>query len=97
VFSLQNQWSQDNHHWSFYSYNSVAQAIGKNCRNDSLYIAKYVDGNNSNTWHGYPVDPRRGTYDRPSSDILHQWVQMGIIDKPQANRIKAGKTCSLLK
>lgn len=85
----------DNCHWSFHSEQNVALPIGKNIRNDNLFIAKYVDSSNSNNWHGYPVDPRRGGFDRPCTSILHEWVDLGIIDKTQARRIKEGKSCSL--
>lgn len=69
--------------------------LGCNRHNESLYIAKFVDGSSNQTWHGYPADFVRNSQDRPSTNVLTSWRDLGLIKKHHISKIRQGKKCDL--
>jgi len=73
----------------------IIDAVGVSEHDEDLHIAKFVDSNENNTWHGYPADYRRKKQDIPPADVLSAWMEAGILKKHQASKIKRGKKCNL--
>lgn len=71
------------------------KVLGVNYVNENSKIAKFVDGNNSNLWHGYPADLKRKVKDIPPISILNKWRGEKIIKKHHISRIQRGVTCTL--
>ena len=62
---------------------------------DGERLAKFPDPpNEADAWHGYPVsaqDTKRAYAHRPEFSLIKRWICAGLIDDPQAARIRRGK------
>ncbi|RNI31956.1 hypothetical protein EFA69_05465 [Rufibacter immobilis] len=90
-----SEWIQDNYSWGVKAIDSVLQYIGHNFENETLKLAKFVDGNENDIWHGYPADYLRRSQDRPPTFILKSWVDKGYLTKAKMNKIRRGQPCDL--
>lgn len=61
----------------------------------ALFIAKFVDSNENDRWHGYPADHVSNTQDIPTSDWLMYWFEAGYISQSQLRKISRGQKCKL--
>lgn len=95
TYSKTSNWIQDNCGWGIKVINSILQYIGHNFENEALKLAKFVDGNENDIWHGYPADYLRKSQDRPPTFILKSWVDQGYITKAKMNKIRRGQSCNL--
>ncbi|WP_271765927.1 hypothetical protein [Aquimarina algiphila] len=93
--SKTSDWIQDNYGWGIKVINSIIQYIGHNFENETLKLAKFVDGNGNDIWHGYPADYLRRSQDRPPTFILKNWVEQGFLTKAKMNKIRRGQSCNL--
>ena len=93
--SKTSEWIQDNYGWGIKVINSNLQNIGHNFENETLKLAKFVDGNGNDKWHGYPADYLRRSQDRPPTFILKNWVDQGYITKAKMSKIRKGQLCNL--
>lgn len=75
-------------------YLGEAAAYSRNPYLD-LFIAKFVDGNRNNKWHGYPANPASNQQDIPPRDILKLWMSKGYLKASMIRRIARGKKCKL--
>src|SRR6266852_5470035 len=59
-------------------------------RNDGypVFVAKFVDGTSSHTWHGYPADNEGNVNDIPDPEILALWADVVL---PPAKIIKLSR------
>ncbi|MDJ1503407.1 hypothetical protein [Xanthocytophaga agilis] len=71
------------------------EVIGHATDNTELKIAKFVDSNNNEAWHGYPAHYQDKPQDRPSESILSKWVVGNLISKSKMTKILRGITCNL--
>jgi len=71
------------------------KVLGINHINEDSKIAKFIDGNNSKLWHGYPADLKRKVKDIPPISILNKWRKENIIRKHHISRIQRGVICNL--
>lgn len=69
--------------------------LGRNRFNERIKIAKFIDSNTNNKWHGYPADYIRKVQDRPTLAVLLNWREKGYITKHQISKIRSGKKCNL--
>ena len=95
VFSINSGWKNQIVSWGLSLLGTEMQIIGRNPENEELKIAKFVDGNGNNIWHGYPADYLRKSQDRPETCTLKSWVQHGYITKAKMSKIRLGQSCNL--
>lgn len=93
--TLEKNWKQHNEGWGIKVLNDALQVIGNSVSKDELKIAKFVDGSNTDVWHGYPADYMRNSQDRPTTEILTVWVNSGYITKSKMSKIRKGFSCNL--
>lgn len=93
--SKTSNWIQGNYCWGLKAIGSNIQNIGVNFEDEILKLAKFVDGNQNNKWHGYPADYLRRSQDRPPTFILKNWVNLGYLTKSKMNKIRKGQSCNL--
>lgn len=103
IQTQENMWIDDYTAWGIkYEFiedkkisKTIIDPIGNSEHNEDLHIAKFVDSNENDTWHGYPADYRRKKQDIPPTNVLSAWMEAGILKKHQASKIKRGKKCNL--
>ncbi len=95
VDSIQNKWRDGSQAWGLFLVDNILNVLGESDDNIGLKIAKFVDGMASSVWHGYPANFMENGQDRPTSTILHNWVERGLISKATMSRIRTGKSCGL--
>lgn len=94
-YSKTSDWIDDKYGWGIKVVNSNLQHVGHNFENETLKLAKFVDGNQNDIWHGYPADYLRKSQDRPPTFILKCWVDQGYLTKAKMNKIRRGQSCNL--
>ncbi|MGV6946000.1 hypothetical protein [Sphingobacterium kyonggiense] len=95
VLSLTSKWNLECEAWGIKLNDNGLETIGINADSEELKLAKFVDGAKTNTWHGYPADYVKKSQDRPSTEILHNWVKEGYIAKHKMVKIRQGQSCNL--
>jgi len=95
IQALSKNWKTVNEAWGIKLLNGVLQVVGKNHNRQELKLAKFVDGANTNVWHGYPADYMNKAQDRPATDILKVWVNSGFLTKAKMSKIRLGQSCNL--
>ncbi len=94
IDTVNNNWIEGCEAWGLKIENATLQVVGV-LNNRELKLAKFVDGTNSNVWHGYPADHMTKSQDRPTTGILKSWVTQGFISKAKMNKIRQGQLCYL--
>jgi hypothetical protein len=95
VSSVTFKWIETSMAWGLISHGNVLLILGINSQGVSLKVAKFVDSNGNNLWHGYPADYVRNYQDRPGVAILKDWRTKGMIEKHHIIKIRQGKECNL--
>ena len=96
IFSKNSNWVQDiTICWGIKLLNKRLQVVGVNFANKDLKIAKFIDGNGNNVWHGYPADFKNKIQDIPYIDILVIWKNYNYIGKSDVRKIKQQQSCNL--
>lgn len=98
VFSKVNKWCENHCGWGIHVVNNSLGVLGYNKIKDEtkeLKFAKFIDGNQNKTWHGYPADYMTKVQDIPSTNVLYAWVQNGYITKAKMSKILQGQRCNL--
>jgi hypothetical protein len=95
VRTIQQNWRAGTTAWGVIVVNNIVQILGRNSSNEELKIAKFVDGNDNEVWHGYPADYMLKSNDRPDTPILQAWVNNGYITKAKMSKIRLGHSCNL--
>ena len=88
-------WKSGTEAWGLRVVNNILQVIGINNDTKELKLAKFVDGSETNVWHGYPADYMRRAQDRPTTIILKAWVDTGFLTKSKMSKIRLGQSCNL--
>jgi hypothetical protein len=93
---LDNEWIQGNVGWGVHVNRERLQYVGVSADGQrKLVLAKFVDGNANNEWHGYPADHQRSNSDIPASEILKKWLSENIMSAAKIRKISKGQPCSL--
>ena len=95
IQALNENWKVDFEAWGIKTVNNILQVVGVNNERQELKLAKFVDGANTNVWHGYPADYMRKANDRPATNILKDWVEYGYLTKAKMSKIRLGQSCNL--
>ncbi len=95
INAMNGNWKTEAVAWGIKVLDDVLHVVGLNTNNQELKIAKFVDGNKTNVWHGYPADYMSKSQDRPETVILKTWVDNGYITKAKMSKIRLGQSCNL--
>jgi hypothetical protein len=61
-----------------------------------LFIAKFVDSNKNDQWHGYPADPGGNKQqDIPPETVLNSWLQEQYLRPSIIRKLTKGQKCKL--
>jgi hypothetical protein len=84
--------------WGLHFENGEVGYLGKAAKVRSeprqLFIAKFVDSDQNNKWHGYPVDSCKNQ-DTPPETVLNDWLQKRYLRQHTIRKITKGQTCKL--
>lgn len=64
-------------------------------RQHRLFIARFLNYKNGNTWHGFPADHMENRQDVPSNTILNEWQNSNILAPSKIRKIMRGQSCNL--
>jgi hypothetical protein len=95
IQTIDKNWKEGIEAWGIKLIGTTLQVVGISNNNNELKLAKFVDGTNTNVWHGYPADHMYKAQDRPTTEILRFWVNEGYITKAKMNKIRQGQLCNL--
>lgn len=95
IQTITNNWKNGLEAWGLRTENSSLKVLGLSSMKDELKLAKFVDGTKTNVWHGYPANHMANSQDRPTTEILKNWVSGGYITKAKMNKIRQGQLCYL--
>jgi hypothetical protein len=94
--AITKSWRNGQYGWGFkLGLNNVFEEVGRSADDKELKLAKFVDGNSNNVWHGYPADYLKKSQDRPTTVILKNWVDSGFLTKSKMTKIRKGQVCNL--
>lgn len=99
IEAMNGGWKSGSEAWSLKVSNDKLQVVGENIdmsgMKQELKLAKFVDGTKNKVWHGYPADYMNKNQDRPSTEVLKVWVNLGYLTKSKMNKIRQGQSCNL--
>jgi len=96
VSAKTQNWIQSSEGWGLHivggcvAYVGIAQDHAR-----QLFVAKFVNGNQNQFWHGYPADHQRHAQDIPSEFVLRRWLVGGLLPPQKIAKLQRGKPCSL--
>ncbi len=95
VNSKRRAWYSENSYWGLRLIEGQIVEVGKNNAKKELKIAKFIGGEVTDIWHGYPADYLNRKQDIPAVNILITWVDNGYIGKSEFRKIRQGMPCNL--
>jgi hypothetical protein len=95
IFSKNSNWVEGSSCYGLRLNGTTALVVGRNPAKEDLKIAKFVDSNGNNKWHGYPADPKNKKQDIPCMKILTVWKNMSYIGKSDIRKLKQQIPCNL--
>ncbi len=96
VLMYDSRWCERNCGWSLHLDNGIIDYLGVSViRQRRLFLAKFVDGNNNQRWHGYPADHILNQQDIPTGEILLAWKYAGYLSFPKVRKLMRGQPCNL--
>ena len=99
-FSLRNNWNTpDCVSWGLYfdhtgNVGYLGKSASKEADKQNLFLAKFVDSNKNNLWHGYPANHTKNQ-DRPPEQILNNWMKEKYFSVAKIRKISKGQKCKL--
>lgn len=82
--------------WGVRVIGDVIGALGMGVdRARDLFIAKFVDGNANQRWHGYPADHVANQHDVPDERVLRRWHEIGYLNLAKARKIVKRQPCDI--
>jgi len=81
--------------WNFLIVDGEICVIGKSVDDLELKMAKFVDSNKNEQWHGYPANYMKNNQDIPPASLLLSWQKAGFITTATMKKIKGGQPCNL--
>lgn len=94
--ALSKRWILDDVGWGLHLVDGRVGylGVGRDHRTP-VFIAKFVDSNNTALWHGYPVDHRMNVRDRPEESVLKRWLDDDVLPRTKIRKLVRGQPCSL--
>ena len=96
--ALHEGWGSQFCLWGLHRPDNIIEYLGSSasvCGHRDLFVAKFVNKNGQNSWHGYPADHQRTKYDIPDTQVLNTWMQSGLLSAPKIRKIMSQQPCSL--
>jgi hypothetical protein len=97
AYSLSSQagWITNSSYYGLHLIDNRPQKLGisPTPSTDDLYMCKFVE--NQSIWHGYPVAHWASPWDKPSPQVLNDWMNLGYINKAKLSKIHRGRKCAL--
>lgn len=93
--SSQSSWIANGACYGLHLINNRPQKLGvpPNHVIGDLYICKFVE--DQSIWHGYPIAHWIHPWDKPSQQVLLNWMNAGYINRAKLSKIHRGKKCDL--
>jgi len=95
IQTINSKWKAGAEAWGLKVQGPNLEQVGLSNKNEELKIAKFVDSSLMDVWHGYPANHLHKAQDRPTTEILKNWVLKGYITKAKMNKIRQGQLCTL--
>lgn len=100
IASIAAKWNLPQHNcWGLYFESGKVSYLGVVAKSESesrkLFIAKFIDSNKNNKWHGYPADPCEKQQDIPPQVILNDWLQKKHLRGQTVRKLTKGQKCEL--
>lgn len=64
-------------------------------RKRQLFVAKFVDGDQIQAWHGYPADHQQHPKDIPTQNTLQKWLNANLLRPAVIRKLVRGQPCNL--
>ncbi|NEP56261.1 MAG: hypothetical protein F6K31_04460 [Symploca sp. SIO2G7] len=98
--SFSSQWiDQFYTSWGLYFDNNEVSYLGISAKNEpescQLFIAKFIDSNQNNEWHGYPANHSRNQQDIPPETVTQDWIEKEYLRRATIRKITRGQKCKL--
>jgi hypothetical protein len=93
--SYRRVWVNDKEGWGLYCKGGALIVVGHAPDGEKVKIAKFLNKNSDQYWHGYPANYKNNPQDRPPMDILFMWRDEKLIKKHHMSHIRRGKECNL--
>jgi len=85
--------------WGLHFENGQVAYLGRTSskvtESRDIFIAKFVDGNQNDKWHGYPADHVKNRQDIPPVKILKIWADAHYIRRALVRKLASGQKCKL--
>lgn len=69
--------------------------VGRSSEGLELKLAKFVDANKKDQWHGYPANYQKNNQDIPPYNVLKLWMNSKLISAATMAKIRKGQPCNL--
>lgn len=94
--TFSKEWFDGTIGWGLYFAGDAIRELGMGVNNiRKLFVAKFVDGNARNRWHGYPADYLEHQQDVPDAIYLMAWCENGYLSRAKMRKILQRKPCNL--
>jgi hypothetical protein len=82
--------------WGLHIANGVPEYLGVAVdRSRRLFVARFVDGNADQKWHGYPADHQNKANDRLPEELKRLWLQDNVLAPAKVRKLAKGERCNL--
>jgi len=94
-------WIVEHVGWGLHIVNGSVNYLGVDrTRSQNLIVARFIDDNNVEIWHGYPADPNRRSQQArikeiPPEEVQTEWLRGQILPKPKVRKLGRGEPCTL--
>ena len=94
--ALNQNWLLPQEGWGLHFENGNPAYLGlAQDHTTRVFVAKFVDRGNRNTWHGYPADHQKNNQDIPTVEILDKWLNRKVLPAPKIRKLAKGQPCGL--
>jgi hypothetical protein len=101
VYSITARWNTPQYScWGLHFEGGKVSYLGVTAKSDpelrQLFIAKFIDSNKNDKWHGYPADAcNEKQQDIPPEVILKDWLQKDHLRPQVVRKLTRGQKCKL--
>lgn len=85
--------------WGLHFRNKIVSYLGvtKSAAPEKrkLFVAKFIDSNENNKWHGYPADHVLNQQDIPPENVLRIWLENQYLRPAIIRKLSKGQKCKL--
>ena len=93
--ALKKGYEEDNIAWNLLFDGKAVCVVGYSTDDYELKLAKFLDSDKKDQWHGYPADYLKNIQDIPPYDFLKRWMEAKYITVAVMAKIRKGQRCNL--